>query len=82
MQPGAKRSRVIGKLGSQWKIAVAAPPVDGKANRACAEFLAELTGRPGSAVTLLRGAASRTKTFEIEGVTDERLERVFSEASA
>ncbi len=82
MQPGASRSRVVGKLGAPWKIAVAAPPVDGKANRACLDLLAELAGRPKSAVSLLRGASSRTKTFEIAGVSDERIESIFSEASA
>ncbi len=82
VHPGAKRSRVVGKLGGEWKIAVAAPPVDGKANRACADFLAALTGRPKSAVTLLRGAAARTKTFEVTGVSDELIESVFSKASA
>ena len=78
VQPGALRSRVVGKLGAQWKIAVTAPPVDGKANRACEEFLAQLTGRPRSAVTLERGASSRIKTFEIEGLSSERIEDLFS----
>ena len=81
VQPGSKRNRVLGKLGADWKIAVAAPPVDGKANRACLKFLAKLTGRPKSAVVLLRGPSSRVKTFEIDGLTDERLEKIFSEAS-
>ncbi len=80
VQPGASRSRVVGKLGDDWKIAVAAPPVDGKANRACLDFLAELAGRPKSDVSLLRGAASRTKTFEIAGVSDQAIESMFSKA--
>ena len=67
VQPGAARRRVAGKFGEEWKLAVAAPPVDGKANEACIEFLAELCGAPKSAVKLVAGASSRRKIFEING---------------
>jgi uncharacterized protein (TIGR00251 family) len=67
VQPGASRRRVVGKVGEEWKIAVTAPPVDGKANQACEELLADLCGLPKSAVKLLAGASSRRKTFEVEG---------------
>lgn len=67
VQPGASRRRVVGKVGDEWKIAVTAPPVDGKANQACEELLAELCGVPKSAARLVTGASSRRKTFEIDG---------------
>ena len=67
VQPGAARRRVAGKVGEEWKLAVAAPPVDGKANEACIEFLAELCSAPKSAVKLVAGASSRRKIFEIDG---------------
>jgi uncharacterized protein (TIGR00251 family) len=67
VQPGTARRRVAGKVGEEWKLAVAAPPVDGKANEACIEFLAELCGASKSAIKLVAGAASRRKIFEIDG---------------
>ena len=74
VQPGAKRARVVGKVGDEWKIAVTAPPVDGKANEACVAFLAELCGAPKSAVSLVAGAASRRKIFEVEGMHADEIE--------
>ncbi len=42
VQPGAKRSAVIGEHGGRLKVALAAPPVDGKANAELVKFLAKL----------------------------------------
>jgi uncharacterized protein YggU (UPF0235/DUF167 family) len=47
------------------KVRIAAPPVDGKANAAVREFLAETLGLPKSAVVLERGSSSRLKMFTI-----------------
>lgn len=74
MQPGAARRRVVGKVGEEWKIAVTAPPVDGKANQACVELLAEICGVAKSAVTLAAGASSRRKVFEVEGLEAGEIE--------
>ena len=52
IQPGAKRSAVCGMYGEALKVAVKAPPVDGRANAALREFLAEKLGIMQSAVTL------------------------------
>lgn len=82
VQPGAKRQRVAGKTGTEWKIAVTAPPADGRANEACIVFLAELCGVPKSSVRLLRGAGSRTKTFEIDGLAEEAIDEIFTQESA
>ncbi len=75
VQPGAKRRRIVGKIGAEWKIAVAAPPLDGKANRACIEYLAEICDIAKSGVTLVAGAASRRKVFELEGYDTDAIER-------
>ena len=42
--PGSSRSRIAGVLGDRLKIQVAAPPEDGKANKAVAEVLAQWLG--------------------------------------
>lgn len=68
VQPGAKRNAVLGTHGDALKIAIAAPPVEGKANRAAAEFIAVTLAVPIRDVTLHTGQTSRRKTFEISGL--------------
>jgi hypothetical protein len=65
LQPGARRAGVLGEWNGLLKLAVSAPPEDGRANRAAAELLAELFGLRPSAVTLVRGHSSRTKVFRL-----------------
>jgi uncharacterized protein (TIGR00251 family) len=81
VQPGAKAERVAGLTAGEWKIAVTAPPVEGKANQACIEFFARGLRRPRSAVRIVAGAASRRKRIEIEGVAQETLDRFLREAA-
>jgi uncharacterized protein len=73
--PRAKRTALTGRFGDAYKLDVAAPPVDGKANDECLRFFAELFGVPRSSVIIVKGAASRMKVIEIEGVTEYELER-------
>ncbi len=72
--PRAKRSAVAGRLGDAWKLDLAAPPAEGKANEECVRFLAELAGVPRSRVCVISGTAARTKIVEVEGVAQEELE--------
>jgi hypothetical protein len=84
VHPRARRSAVAGRIGDAWKLSLAAPPVDGKANEECVRFLAELAGVPRSRVRIVMGLTSRLKVVEIEGVPQEDLERriaTVSEAS-
>ena len=74
VHPRARRSALAGRLGDAWKISLAAPPADGKANDECVRFLAELAGVPRSRVRILMGLTSRLKVVEIEGVTEAELE--------
>ncbi len=64
-QPGAPRSGVVGEHDGCLKLRVAAPPVDGRANEAIAEFLARRLGVPRRAVRLVAGASARRKSFEV-----------------
>jgi hypothetical protein len=80
IRAGAKRTAFHGKLGDVWKLHVAAPPVDGKANEALAKFLAKLTGRPASAVRIVAGFTSTTKTVEIDGIDRQTLDRAILES--
>lgn len=54
-------------------IKLTAPPVEGAANKAAIEFLADELGIKKSQITLLSGHTSRQKTFEIAGLTDDQL---------
>ena len=80
IRPGAKRTAFAGKLGDVWKIRVAAPPVDGKANETLMKFLAKLVGRPAGAVRIVSGFTSATKTVEIEGIDAGSLNRAILES--
>lgn len=74
VHPRAKRSAIAGRFGEAWKLDLAAPPVDGKANEECMRFFAELFGVPRSRVRIVTGAAARMKVIEIEGMQQQELE--------
>ena len=63
----------------QLKIAVHAPPLEGRANQALIAFLAEAFSIPKSAVELASGELSRSKVFCLRGVTLAKAEAVLSE---
>ncbi|MGH8762680.1 MAG: DUF167 domain-containing protein [Nitrosospira sp.] len=65
IQPGAKRTEVAGLHGDALKIRLAAPPVEGAANAALREFLAEVFSVPLRQVTLKHGVKSRRKVAEV-----------------
>ncbi len=69
VQPRARRNAIVGKLGDALKIALTAPPVDGRANEACVEFLAELLDIPRSSVTIASGQSSRNKVIRVTGIS-------------
>lgn len=61
-QPGAKRSEVAGLYGEALKLRLAAPAVEGRANEALVEFIADALGVPRSGVRVVKGASGRRKT--------------------
>lgn len=68
VQPGAKRTEVVGLHGDRLKIKLAAPPVDGKANDALVAWAAEVFQVGRGDVELVRGQTSRQKTLRISGL--------------
>lgn len=67
--PNAPRNAVVGWLGDALKIKVHAPALDGRANDALCEFLADELGLPKRAVALAHGDKSRQKLIRIAGLT-------------
>ena len=68
IQPGARKTEVVGLHGTALKIRLAAPPVDGKANEALIEFLAGKLGVARQRVALIGGASSRAKRIRVDDV--------------
>jgi uncharacterized protein len=75
VHPRARRTGFAGRFGDAWKLDLAAPPVDGKANEECIRFFAELAGVPRARVRIVTGAAARLKLIEVEGREQAELER-------
>jgi uncharacterized protein (TIGR00251 family) len=71
VQPAAGRTAVVGRHGTAVKMRVAAPPVGGRANAACAELLAGTFGLKPAQVELVGGESSRAKQFKLTGVDVE-----------
>ena len=80
VQPGAGRSAVVGRHGTALKVRVAAPPVGGRANDACAELLADTFGLGSGQVELVGGRTSRSKTFRLSGVDVDEFARLLEQA--
>lgn len=77
VQPGARVTALAGRHGDAIKVRLAAPPVDGRANEALLVFVAEVAGVAPRAVRLVRGASSRLKVIEVEGLRPEAAEALF-----
>lgn len=81
VHPRARRTALNGRFGEAYKLDLAAPPVDGKANEECVRFFAELAKVPRSRVRIVTGATARNKVVEIEGVDQANLDRLIDNAS-
>jgi len=68
-QPGARRNGIVGEQAGCLKVAVTAPPDQGRANKALVEVLAEALQLKRSQVELVSGPTSREKKFLLRGVS-------------
>lgn len=77
-QPGAKKTAILGLHGQDdqiaLKVAVQAPPVEGRANDALIAFFASLLKLPKSSVIVLSGELSRNKVLLVRGVSPAGLQ--------
>jgi uncharacterized protein len=74
VQPRASANGVTGWRGETLCLRVTAPPVEGAANRACQQLLADLLGLKRAQVTLVAGESARDKRFRIAGLTFEQIQ--------
>ncbi len=74
VQPRARKNAIVGELGDALKLALTAPPVEGRANEACIEFLAEFLKVPRASVTIAAGETSRNKVIRVRGLTAAQVE--------
>jgi uncharacterized protein (TIGR00251 family) len=73
LQPRGRRDELLGFADDVLRARVSAPPVDGKANKALCRLIAERAGVAPSRVTVVRGAKSREKLVEVQGVEAAKL---------
>lgn len=66
--PGASRSRVVGMLGDRLKLSVAAPPEQGKANKAVCQLIAKALGVSRRDVSVTAGQTQPNKTLSVVGL--------------
>lgn len=71
IQPGAKKTEVVGLHGEALKIRLHAPPVEGQANAQLIAFLALHLAVPKRGVTLLSGETSRAKKVRVMGLRQD-----------
>jgi uncharacterized protein (TIGR00251 family) len=72
-QPGAKKNAILGEWNGMLKIAVTAPPEDGRANEAIVDVLKTALGVRRSHIELITGQTNRNKVFLIRDATADLL---------
>jgi uncharacterized protein (TIGR00251 family) len=75
LQPGAKRTAIAGEHGGRLKVAVAAPPIEGRANDALLGWLADRLGLPRRRLHIAAGLQARDKTLRVQGIGADELRR-------
>jgi uncharacterized protein len=78
--PRASRTAVGPAVGERLRVAVTSPPVDGAANAAVIDALADAFGVRRSAIEIVRGERGRRKTVSIAGATRAALDRLLRPA--
>jgi hypothetical protein len=80
VSPGARKPGITGRYGDAWKVRVAEPPEDGRANEAVLRLLAETLDVPRASVVLVSGHASRDKIVTLEGLEQRQTEHLLADA--
>lgn len=73
VQPRAAKNEISGWKGEALYVRLTAPPVDGAANKAIVEFIAEQLNVKRHQIRLISGDKSRDKTLEVEGLSQDEI---------
>ncbi len=73
VHPRAKKDAITGELGNALKVALTAPPLDGRANEACIEFFAKALNLSRASVSIAAGHSSRNKVIRVAGLSAEEV---------
>ena len=73
VHPRAKKNAITGEVGDALKLALTAPPVEGRANDACVDFFADFLKVPRASITIAAGTRSHLKTIRIAGINAAHL---------
>ena len=82
VQPRASRPGFTGLHGTALRLAIAAPPVDGRANKEVIAYLADFFKIPRKQITLVGGLQSRSKTCRISGLSEEQARALLAGVAA
>ncbi len=80
VQPNAKRNEVLGFAEGILRLKIAAPPVEGKANKELISFLSKTLGINKSSITIDRGHTSKVKIVTILGLDRDQIYERIEEA--
>jgi hypothetical protein len=75
LHPRAKKNAITGEVGDALKLSLTAPPIEGRANDACIEFLANLLEVPRASITIASGLTSRNKVIRVTGLSAAEVQR-------
>ncbi len=79
VNPRARKNAITGVVGDALKLALTAPPLEGRANEACIAYLAEFLNVPRSSVTIAAGETSRQKLIRVAGLSAAQVEEALRE---
>ncbi len=79
VKPRSSVTEVVGMDGGALVVRVAAPPVDGRANRAVCELVADLLDIGRSSVRVEAGERSRDKVLVVDGLAQARVDQALAE---
>ncbi len=66
--PNSRRAQIVGPYADRLKVKVAAPPEDGRANKAVCELLADALNIPARDIEVIAGHASPETTIRVTGL--------------
>jgi hypothetical protein len=79
VQPKAGKNELAGVQEGLLKVRLAAPPVEGEANKECIKFLARVFDVPKSRLEIIRGHKSRRKTILVRGISSECAQNILKQ---